>query len=248
MIEKYISINECSDFIDNFNKFYYFTKNYISGDYNEFKWIIISLYMTLQSIFVLSLRNDVEENVLKCKSKKKQINNLKYVFKLEYNVPEKDLVNIDIVKNIINLHPHFIILENVPKTVKILNDNGINIDGEKLISIYENELTQLKSFNELYKMMKDKDNFHYYGSNEIPERLYIDETIKIIQKYRNKFIHFRPTNWGIILNGYNKIIIDSLKLIEYIISETNDLIIYDDIIKDNKTIGKIEKIRALLCN
>ena len=60
----YYSTDEYLDFVDNWNKFYSVFTSYKNGDKQELKWIIIYLYMVLQSIFILALKGPNSFNMI----------------------------------------------------------------------------------------------------------------------------------------------------------------------------------------
>lgn len=103
------------------------------------------------------------------------------------------------------------------------NGNGLLALRDKIASkwldAYNNggpyPVEKLDEFLNLYKKVKDKDNFHVIGAEPFSPDAAHDESFTLLNTYRNEFIHFTPKGWSLELRGLPRVCLDALDLIEY---------------------------------
>lgn len=79
----------------------------------------------------------------------------------------------------------------------------------------EYPVEKLDEFLNLYKKVKDKDNFHFIGAGPfIPGATHDDSFIRL-NSLRNEFTHFTPKGWSLELRGLPSICLDTIDLIEF---------------------------------
>ena len=74
---------------------------------------------------------------------------------------------------------------------------------------------KLDEFLNLYKKVKDKDNFHVIGAGPFSPGATHDKSFSLLNFCRNEFIHFKPKGWSLELRGLPCVCLDVLDLIEY---------------------------------
>lgn len=91
--------------------------------------------------------------------------------------------------------------------------------AEKWLNAYNNggpyPVEKLDEFLNLYKKVKDKDNFHIIGAWPFTPGATHDSSFTLLNSCRNEFIHFTPKGWSLELRGLPHICLDALDLIEF---------------------------------
>jgi hypothetical protein len=234
MDNNYYNTNEYADFIDNFHKLYEACiRLYIDNNKKELKWVIIHLYMSLQSTFILSLRTTNNGLLQKNKTSKKYlINRTKYSFQIDYSLDSETYV-IDKITKTIFLNFSMSNYHDIKSILDELNEKGFKINTNETINIY-NEINKLNSFMELYKRVKSKKYMsYYYNSKPLPTRIEFNNSIDLIIEFRNKFIHFMPKTWSIEYSDMFTHIKNSLNIIKFLLYESNTILDLLDAIKQS---------------
>lgn len=103
------------------------------------------------------------------------------------------------------------------------NGNGLLALRDKIaakwLSAYEKgdpyPVEKLDEFPNLYKKVKDNDNFHVIGAGPFVPGPTHDISFTRLNEYRNEFIHFTPKGWSLQLRGLPRVCLDALDLIEF---------------------------------
>ena len=74
---------------------------------------------------------------------------------------------------------------------------------------------KLDEFLNLYKKVKDKENFHTNGAGPFVPALTHDNSLSRLNQYRNEFIHFTPKGWSLEMGGLPRVCLDALDLIQF---------------------------------
>lgn len=212
--------------------FYFFEKAYkkfITGDKKVFKWIILSLYMFLQNLFILALKSShsiyIKEN--KCKIK---LDNKEYKIIVDCNL---DGNQFKIDGEIIYLKLGFNYGDSFNIIFEGLKANGIALSQKQFCDIAR-KCEKLKSFDTLYKMLKQEKYMHQYcHSKTLSNNSNWDNAIKKLKNIRNNFIHQTTDSWGIDYNIINEIVPECLGIAKFLLEESNNIPCLDNQIEDN---------------
>lgn len=79
----------------------------------------------------------------------------------------------------------------------------------------EYPVEKLDEFLNLYKKVKNKDNFHVIDAGPFIPRATHDDSFIRLNSLRNEFTHFTPKGWSLELRGLPRICLDTLDLIEF---------------------------------
>ncbi|OGT08121.1 MAG: hypothetical protein A3J49_11030 [Gallionellales bacterium RIFCSPHIGHO2_02_FULL_57_16] len=112
------------------------------------------------------------------------------------------------------------------------NGNGLltlrDRSAAKWIDAYNNggayPVEMLDDFLNLYRKVKDKDNFHTIGAGPFSPCASHDVSFEQLNEFRNEFIHFTPKGWSLELRGLPRICLDILDLIQFFGWETTAVI------------------------
>ncbi|TBR07004.1 MAG: hypothetical protein EPO47_12070 [Rugosibacter sp.] len=74
---------------------------------------------------------------------------------------------------------------------------------------------KLDEFLNLYKKVKDKDNFHVADAGPFSPGATHDKSFTLLNSCRNDFIHFTPKGWSLELRGLPRVCLDTLDLIAF---------------------------------
>ena len=74
---------------------------------------------------------------------------------------------------------------------------------------------KLDEFLNLYKKVKNKDNFHVVGAGPFIAGATHDGSFGQLNKIRNEFIHFTPKGWSLELRGLPRVCLDALDLVQF---------------------------------
>jgi hypothetical protein len=103
------------------------------------------------------------------------------------------------------------------------NGNGLlslrQKDAEKWMKAYKNGAPfpndKLDNFLNLYKKVKNKDNFTTIDSGPFQAQSSHDKSMKLINEFRNKFTHFTTNGWSLELAGLPRLCVDVLDIIRF---------------------------------
>lgn len=74
---------------------------------------------------------------------------------------------------------------------------------------------KLDEFLNLYKKVKNANNFHVVDSGPFIPGATHDKSLERLNTFRNEFIHFTPKGWWLQLDGLPRICFDALDLVEF---------------------------------
>lgn len=74
---------------------------------------------------------------------------------------------------------------------------------------------KLDEFLNLYKKVKDENNFHVIGAGPFSPSATHDNSFECLNSFRNEFIHFTPKGWSLELAGLPRVCLDVLDLAEF---------------------------------
>lgn len=74
---------------------------------------------------------------------------------------------------------------------------------------------KLDEFLNLYKKVKDKENFHVIGAGPFVPGSTHDGSLSRLNEYRNEFIHFTPKGWSLEVGGLPRVCLDAVDLIQF---------------------------------
>jgi hypothetical protein len=182
--------DEHIDCTDNFSKLL-LSVDSLAGKKAEYKWIIIYLFMFLQSLFIVALSHSNKYSIIKrCHSKTK--NNKTYTFEMDHSIETMSkLFTIKYENNstIIRIAPFFGTEESFHELTKTLKNQNINIPEDQIKASYK-QIIKLLPISELFKKIEK-----IVTINEE-----IEQSFKDLIKLRNDFIHFSPKTWSIEIN------------------------------------------------
>lgn len=103
------------------------------------------------------------------------------------------------------------------------NGNGLLALRDKIaakwLDAYRNggpyPVEKLDEFLNLYKKVKDPNNFHVVGAGPFVPGQTHDKSFERLNAFRNEFIHFTPKGWSLELAGVPRICLDTLDLLEF---------------------------------
>ena len=126
----------------------------------------------------------------------------------------------------------------------LTGSHGLNVlhekDADRWLSWYENDRSdepeprgKLANFLDLYKKIKDdKSPMKRYGDSQqfVPTGTQ-DQSIKRLNHWRNKFVHFTPKLWVLELEGPLAMASDCLEISEFLAWESGNVIWYEHDLK-----------------
>jgi hypothetical protein len=86
---------------------------------------------------------------------------------------------------------------------------------------------KLDDFLNLYKKVKDKDNFHSLGATPFAPGDTHNESLGCLNSLRNEFIHFTPKGWSLELAGLPRACMDALDVVEFFGWNSSAILWYD---------------------
>jgi len=212
--------------------FYFFEDAYTkfkNGDKKNLKWVILSLHMLLQNLFILSLKSTHPFYVYKNECAH-SVNGKKYNFKINFEF-NQELFKIE--GDTIWLHPYFPFGNSFELILQGLSDEGIMIT-KKQLSYVGKGIQNLISFDELFKRIKNKTYMQVYiNSNELPNDNAFNDSIKQLNALRNKFIHLSPDSWSIDFLIISDFVPNCLKIALFLLEESNNIISLDEGVREN---------------
>jgi len=210
--------NEWKDFLDNLDHLSRSVRAYHGEDTSEFKWIVITLFMTLQSIFVVCLKNTDFHNVTRNETRGKRHG---YRFALRFNWDAgKVVVSHD--DHLIELSTHFAKdrrLDQLTAINRELSNPLTEADLAKILS----ECWMLVDFSELYQRVKSNRMCCYISSKPLPSEARYDTAIQDLIDLRNQFIHFVPKSWSITSGHIKTVIVPCLEILRFLLVESGNV-------------------------
>lgn len=197
--------NQHDDCKDNFSKLLSSVNSVLAGNKAEYKWIIICLFMFLQSLFIIALSHSNKYPIIKKEHHSKTKNNRKYTFKIGFpsngTIDEPFTIKNENGSIIILVLPSFGSEESFHGLTEALINQNINIT-EKQIKTSFRQAETLLPINELFKKIKkivtiDRE---------------IAQSFKVLIELRNDFIHFPPKRWSIEINSIKTIVLHCSQL------------------------------------
>ena len=142
--------------------------------------------------------------------------------------------------------------------------HGLNVlhekDAERWLNWYEGNRSdepeprgKLANFLDLYRKIKDdKSPMKRYGDSQqfVPTGTQ-DQSIKRLNHWRNKFVHFTPQLWVLELGGLPAIMSDCLEIAEFLAWESGNIIWHEQDLKErlkaaftsaHKSLSAVEKV------
>lgn len=110
--------------------------------------------------------------------------------------------------------------------------NGLEVlrpqDTKRLLDADENGRAvpgdlQVDSFLNLYKKIKRDTVLHDGGSRKFVPQGTQDQSVKNINRLRNRFVHLRPANFSLVLNGLPEMALDCLEIIRFLAYESKNI-------------------------
>jgi len=230
------------DFFDNLSFFEDIFYKYKNGNKANFKWVILSLFMLLQSLFVLALKSS-HSFYIRMNYGSIKINEITYKFKADGRF---DTSQFKIEGNVIWLNSYFGFGEDFNIVLNGLNQAGIKISKEQLISI-SRQFSSILSFNDLYKRIKSKKYMNQYiNSKVLPNNANWNESIEKLIALRNRFIHFSVDSWTIDYDVLNEILPDLLDIAITLINDSNNIDVFgDEFLSKDVVLSKLDKMKII---
>ena len=218
--------DEHIDCTDNFSKLLSSANSVLAGEKAEYKWLIIYLFMFLQSLFMVGLSHSNKYSIIKRKYHLKTIK--KYFFKINHSIETiNESFNIKYENNstTIYLAPFFGSEESLYKLTKALKNLNINIT-ENEIKASCNQVNKLLSISKLFEKIK----------KIVTINKEIEQSFQDLIELRNELIHFSPKTWSIEIN--------SIKTVALHCSQLSLLLIKSNCIREHE-LDKNEMIKGL---
>ena len=81
----------------------------------------------------------------------------------------------------------------------------------------------LDKFSNLYEKIKSDRMLMYTNSKKFEPSVNQDRHVSSLNQFRNAFVHFKVSGWSIYVGGMKNIILDILKVIEFLAFDSNNL-------------------------
>lgn len=224
--------DEKTDCENNFEKFFSSADTSLT-DESEYKWIILYLFMFLQSLFIIALCHSNPFPIIKGKHNSKTKNGKKYTLKMESSIDtllKKPFFVIEQVDDsiIIRIPPFFGSKKSIHELAETLEKQNINISEKQIQSSY-NQICKLLPISNLYIKIK----------KIIPTNKEMEQALYTLIDLRNTFIHFSPSLWLIDEILIKKVIVYCSQLSLTLVESEN---IKEYKIDKNKIIMGLNKI------
>jgi hypothetical protein len=205
--------DEWQDFLDNFDHLERSISAYRQGNQNEFKWMILTLFMSLQSLFVVCLKNTDFHNVTRNFCKKKG-----YRFVLCSNW-DAGKVEVDHVAKEVRISTH----SRVDRRLDQLAQIQAQLTGGMTEAEFAEMLHScwmLVDFAELYHRVKSDQMKQFIDSKPLPDSPRFDSAVETLISLRNQFIHFVPKLWEISEGHLQTVVVPCLEIIHFLLLES----------------------------
>jgi len=212
---------------DNFTKLSSSINSVLDGNKDEYKWVIIYLYMFLQSLFIITLSHDNKLAIIK-RSCSKTINNKKCTLKMVHFIESTNkafTIKDENNSTIVHMAPYMTNEVSFHELTKVLRNLNIDISKKQVKALYK-QANKLLSLDKLFKKVKK-----IVTINEN-----IDQYFQCLIELRNDFIHFFPKTWTIENNLIKTVVLHC--------SQLTLLLIKSDFIREYE-IDKNEMIKGL---
>ena len=219
--------NQHLDCKDNFAKLSSSVNSVLDGNKDEYKWVIIYLYMFLRSLFIIVLSHGNKLSIIK-KYCSKTIKNKKCTLKIVHFIESTDkafTIKDENNSTIICMAPFFGSEASFHELTEALKNLNIDISKKQVKALY-NQANKLLTLSKLFEKVK----------NIITINEKIDEYFQCLIELRNNFIHFSPKTWSIEIN--------LVKIVVLHCSQLSLLLIKSDFIREYE-IDKNEMIEGL---
>jgi len=224
----FYSTNLHLDCKDNFAKLLSSVNSVLDGNKDEYKWVIIYLYMFLQSLFIIALISHGNKLSIIKKYYSKTINNKKCTLKIVHFIESVDkafTIEDNNNSTIIHMASFMTNEASFHELTEALKNLNIDISKKQVKALYKqaNKLLPLnKLFEKVKKIVTINEN--------------IDEYFQCLIELRNDFIHFFPKTWTIENNLIKTVVLHC--------SQLSLLLIKSDFIRGYE-IDKNEMIKSL---
>lgn len=227
--------DEWQDFLDNFDHLERSISAYRQGNESEFKWVILTLFMSLQSLFVVCLKNTDFHNVTRNFGRKKG-----YRFVLCCNW-DAGKVEIDHDEKEVRISTQ----SQVHRRLDQLEQIQAQLPGGMTEAEFAEVLHScwmLEDFAELYRRVKSGHMKQFIDSKPLPASPRFDSAIEMLINLRNQFIHFVPKLWEISEGHLKTVVVPCLEIMRYLLLESGNTNA-----PETKEIGvRAEKLDSLL--
>jgi len=227
--------NEWHDFMDNFNHLEQSISAYCKGNQDAFKWIVLTLFMSLQSLFVACLKNMDFHNVTRNSCKKKG-----YRFTLCCNW-DTGKVEVDHTKKEVRISTHSRVDRRLDQLKQIhtqLPDGMAEAEFAEVL----HSCWMLVDFAELYRRVKSDRMKQFIDSKSLPASPRFDNAIEQLIGLRNQFTHFVPKHWQISEEHLQTAVMPCLEILHFILLESGNMDM-----NETKTIGeRVATLQSLL--
>ena len=220
----WLSTNESVETVSDFEMFAEQLKR-ITDDPHRWKWAVIALHSGLQGMMVLALKGSDYMNVIRQDDKKRCTESLSE--------------NPDFCGRSYNILKTYL-----PRTLYIVWKGMLTwvfrqapkvSDDERRGKSPRNNL-KLIGFTDLYAWIKRNKMLMYTDSQKFVPRGTQGRSIKMLNRLRNDFVHFKPKHWLLELEGLPTIATDCLEIAEFLAWESGNVMWHrDDFIERLKT-------------
>lgn len=251
MNDLFFKTDEYKDCLDNFEKFSIYFQDFIEDkDSNSLKWVVLTLYMFMQSIFVLTLMGTNSFNVIQFKTKEK-IKDKSFFFILGLPVVKgvslgKSLYFVDFENNIVYLHPCAFGDTSFESVFKALKKKGIDITEKQFGSIYK-KMHRMVNFESLYNRTKQKQYMTLsINSKSLPDNNNYNIAISRLIDIRNQFIHYSPVDWNIEKKYVYEILLPCLEISLFLIENSGNILKYKYLKLFERVLPELKQMQKVL--
>ena len=207
--------DEWQDFLDNFDHLERSISAYRQGNQSEFKWVILTLFMGLQSLFVVCLKNTDFHNVTRNNGKKKG-----YRFVLCCNW-DAGKVEIDHDKREVRISTHSQVHRRLDQLEQIQAQLPGGMIETEFAEVFHS-CWMLVDFAELYRRVKSGQMKQFIDSKPLPALPRFDSALEMLINLRNQFIHFVPKLWEISEGHLQTVIVPCLEIMRFLLLESGN--------------------------
>jgi len=172
--------------------------------------------MTLQSLFVLCLKNTDFHNVTRNFSKKK---GYKFVLCANWDAGK---VEVDHKSKIVEMSTHFRVDFRKDQFDQINHELSDPLSKDEFAEIFS-QCWRLIDFDELYKRVKSSRMMQFINSKPLPAEKRYDDAINDLIDLRNQFIHFVPKQWMILEGHLRTVVLPCMEIISFLLGESGNI-------------------------
>lgn len=116
--------------------------------------------------------------------------------------------------------------------------NSLNVvrakDAEAWSQAYNNDqplpgLGKIDDFLDLYKKIKGNKMLIWSNSQKFVPKGQQGKSIKLLNSFRNEFIHFLPKSWSIEMSGLPAMSLDCVSVIDFLVSDSNNVLLNKEV-------------------